>query len=100
MGLPQEFIIGLIASAITQVLRILAEKFTYRPGAVVVNIVLFVGTVAFAFIQAKPDFPAVEDPMMLAQELLSRALVIFGSAQILYNALLKQVVYPKLRLDV
>lgn len=98
LSAEQIMLVGLIASAVSQVLKLVSSKLGYDPGRVAVNVALFVVAVILSFLWARPDFPASSDPMELAIALAEAAVGVFGFASLAYNLLLKQVVYPVLRL--
>jgi hypothetical protein len=95
----QILLIGLIASAVSQVLKVLAEKANVKPGRFVVNVILFVVATVLSFLWARPDLPPIDDPMAFAIALTEAAAAVFGVASLAYNLLLKQVVYPFIKLD-
>ncbi len=86
--------IGVFASVVTQGLRLLANRFGYKPGRVVVNVGLFVLSVPLA--AAFFGLPEVggSDPMELAQALIVGAATVFGASALIYNTLLDKVVLP------
>jgi len=98
LSAEQIMLIGLIASGVSQVLKILSSKLGYDPGRVVVNVVLFAIAVILSFLWARPELPPIDDPMALAIALSEMAVAVFGFASLAYNILLKNVVYPAIRL--
>jgi hypothetical protein len=87
-------VIGLVASVVTQALRLLASRFGYTASREVVNVALFalsVGLAAWFF-----GLPAVggTDPSEFAQALVQAAAAVFGSAALIYNVLLNKVLLP------
>jgi hypothetical protein len=98
LSAEQILLLGLVASALSQVLKLAASKLGYDPGRIVVNIVLFVVATALAFLWARPELPPIDDPMAFAIALSEAAVAVFGLASLAYNLLLKNVVYPAIRL--
>ncbi len=94
----QIMLIGLIASGVSQVLKILLEKLGYNPGRVVVNVGLFVVATALSFLWARPDLPPIEDPAAFAVALAEAAVAVFGFGSLIYNLLLRDTVYPAIKL--
>ena len=94
----QIMLIGLIASGVSQVLKVIVENLGYKPGRVVVNVGLFVIATALSFLWARPDLPSIDDPMALAIALSEQAVAVFGFASLAYNILLKNVVFPAVKL--
>ncbi len=94
----QIMLIGLIASGVSQVLKVIVEKLGYKPGRVVVNVGLFIVATALSFLWARPELPPIDDPMAFAIALSEAAVAAFGFASLAYNILLKNVVYPFVRL--
>lgn len=94
----QIILVGLLASVVSQVLKLLSSKAGYEPGRLVVNLVLFVIASALSFLWARPELPPIEDPMAFAIALSEAAVASFGFASLAYNILLKNVVYPRIRL--
>ena|SRR3990167_9061861 len=87
-------VIGLVASVVTQALRLVARHFGYIPTREVVNVGLLAISVALAswFF----GLPIVEagDPLAFAQALIAAAAAVFGSAALVYNLLLDKVLLP------
>jgi len=83
--------IGVVASVITQALRLLASHFEYKPSRAIVNIALFVISIVLGV--AFFGLPEVvsEDPMELAGALIANAAAVLGSASLIYNVLLEKV---------
>ncbi len=92
----QVLLVGLIASAITQFLRFLADKANVNLGQEVVNVILFVVAIALGFLWMRPEIPVGGDPMELARVLLEAALGVVGFAGLIYNILLAKVIYPRI----
>ena len=83
--------IGIVASVLTQGLRLLASRFGYTPGRVVANVFLFVVSVGLAVgFSGLPEF-AGSDPAEIATAVLAAATTVVGSASIIYNVLLDKV---------
>lgn len=94
----QILLVGLVASALTQILKFLAVRFGYNPSQEVVNIALFVVAVGLAAAFGLPALEPTTDPAQLATLLLQAAAMVVGVATLVYNLLLEKVVYPALRL--
>ncbi len=92
----QVLLVGLIASAITQFLRFLADKANVNLGQEVVNVILFAVAVTLGFLWMRPEIPVGGDPMELARVLLEAALGVVGFAGLIYNILLGKIIYPKI----
>lgn len=91
----QIIVLGLVASVITFFLRILAIHLNYKPGRLVVNIVLFVVSAVLAVVWLKPALPPFTDDIGgFVAALLQLAAPIVGFATLIYNALYSQVVVP------
>jgi len=105
MSSEQIILIGLIASAITFGLRALATYAKYKPGRVVVNIVLYIVS-AFLAVQwtgaALPTFPPFDANIgvfvvamwQYLNEWVALGAPILGSATLIYNLLYEKVVVP------
>lgn len=93
---PQQIIvIGLLASIATFLLRVLATHLNYRPGRLVINIVLFIVSGALAVLWTKPVLPPItEDIGAFISALFLLAAPVVGFATLIYNALYSQVVVP------
>ena len=87
-------VIGLVASVVTQGLRLLANRFGYLATREVVNIGLFVISVALAAWFFGLPIVGGTDPSVLAQALVQAAAAVFGSAALIYNLLLNKVLLP------
>lgn len=99
MDVPVEYIMGVAASVLTAVFKVLADKYGYSPSRAVVNIVLFVVAVGFSLVFGAPELPVFgDDPVVFLTALLGAATAVVGSASLLYNLLLAKFVYPRLGL--
>ena len=105
---PEQIIlVGLIASALTLVLKLLAQWAGYVPGRAPLTIVLYV----IAFVLAGvwngisfPPFPPFTDPvsfaaavLQFAADVLALAAPVVGLATLIYNLLYEKVVVPAVR---
>jgi len=86
----QLVIVGVVASVLTQALRLLAEHFGFVPSKLVINVVLFLlgvglGVAFFGIPELGPD------PVAGA---VSIGVQIAGSALLIYNVLLDKVLMP------
>jgi hypothetical protein len=98
LSAEQILLLGLVSSGVSQLLKIVVSKLGYNPGRIAVNVVLFIVASALSFIWARPELPPIDDPMAFAIALSEAAVAVFGFASLAYNILLKQVVFPALRL--
>jgi hypothetical protein len=105
MSPDQIILLGLLATAITFVLRLLASYTNYHPGRVVINIVLFIISAGLALLWAHAQFPAWPqwngDLVAFANAvwdylnaLVALGAPILGSATLIYNFLYEKVVVP------
>lgn len=96
----QILIIGFVASFITKVLQVILTRWPkYYPGLFVMNIFLFVISVILGLLWFHPVLPvAGADIPAFATAILNTALVIVGAAGLIYNWLLKSIVFPAVRL--
>lgn len=101
----QLILIGLVASAITLVLRVLATYGNVRPGRVVVNIFLYLlsGGLALAWTDVTfPTWPVFDGDVaafaalvwQFINDLVGVAAPVFGTATLIYNLLYEKVVVP------
>lgn len=92
---PEQLIyVGIVASVVTQGLRLLANKFGYKPSRVVVNVGLFVISIGLGVAFGGLPEVASGDPMELASALIAGAAAVLGSASFIYNILLNKVLLP------
>lgn len=94
----QMILIGLVASAITQVLKVIAARLGYEAPRELVTAVLFLVSAVLAFIFLKPTLPDPGSPTFIT-DLVTLATAILGAAVVIYNILLDKV-YPALKLTV
>ncbi len=105
MSPEQIILVGLIASAITFVLRVLATYANYHPGRVVVNIVLYVVSAGLALLWTDAAFPSwppfdgniamyVAAIWLFINDLVALGAPILGAASLIYNLLYEKVVVP------
>ena len=91
----QTIFVGILASAITFILRLLATYANIRVGRLVVNIVLYLVAAGVAVAWAQPALPPFgEDVAAFIVALFELAAPVVGVATLVYNALYKQVVVP------
>ena len=94
LSLLQAAAVGTLASVITQGLRLVANRFDYRPNREQINIVLFsVSLVLGVAFFGVPEV-AGTDPLEVAQALTSAAISIVGAAALSYGLLVKKVLLP------
>lgn len=87
----QIIIVGMVASVVTQALRLIAERW-FVPAKWVVSLALLVISFGLAYAFFGFDIPGgVEDPVGFIFE---KTLALAGSAVILYNLLLDKVLMP------
>src|SRR3990172_7809746 len=94
LTVEQLIYVGIIASVLTQALRLLGAKFSFTPNRLVTNLVLFavsIGT-SVAFFGLPEVAPG--DPMVFANALLVAGIQVIGSAGLIYNVLLDKVLLP------
>jgi len=86
----QLFVVGLVASVLTQGLRLLSEKAGFVPNKALVNVVLLVlGGGLGVLLFGVPELGA--DPVA---SVVNIAVSIAGSALLIYNVLLDKVLMP------
>ena len=90
----QIVVIGIVASVITQGLRLAASKFGFSPNRAVVNVGLFVIAVGMAAWFFGLPLVGGDDPFVLSQSVLQAALAVVGSAGLIYNVFLNRVLLP------
>ena len=105
MSSENMILLGLVASAITFGLKLLANYAGYKPGRVVVNIFLYVLSVVFAVVWSGAVLPVPPswggDILVFVQGLwdylnqwVALGTPILGTAALIYNLLYEQVVLP------
>jgi len=87
----QLVMIGVIASVVTQGLRLVANKFGFKPSRLVVNVGLFVLSIGMAIWFFGLPVVGGDDPFQLTQAVLQAALAVVGSAGLIYNIFLDKV---------
>ena len=87
-------VIGLVASVITQALRLLANHYGWKAPREVTNIALFV--IAAGLAVAFFGLPQIggSDPAEFVGAVLQAAAAVFGAAVLIYNVLLDKVLLP------
>ena len=87
-------VIGLVASVITQALRLLANHYGWKAPREAVNIALF--AIAAGLAVAFFGLPQIggSDPADFVGSLLQAAAAVFGAAVLIYNVLLDKVLLP------
>jgi hypothetical protein len=100
----QLIFVGLLASVITFVLRLVVQYFGYTPSRAVVNIGLYVIATVLAIQWADivlPTFPPYTDPVVFVTALLAYVAEwlevgapVVGLATLIYNVLYDKVVVP------
>ncbi len=94
LNAEQLVIIGIVASVVTQALRLAANEFSFKPNRLVVNIVLFAISIGMAVLFFGLPLVGGDDPFVLSQALLQAALAVVGSAGLIYNIFLSRVLLP------
>ena len=105
MNTEQIILLGLLASAVTLVLRALATYANYRPGRVAVNIFLYGLSAGLALLWADATFPTwppfdgdvavfVAAVWQYVNALVALGAPILGTASLIYNLLYEKVVVP------
>jgi len=91
----QIIFIGILASAFTFLLRILATYLNIHPGRLVVNIVLFLVSAGVAIAWTHPVLPPLtSDIGAYVAALFQLAAPVVSVATLVYNALYSQVIVP------
>jgi hypothetical protein len=91
LTVTQITLLGTAASVITQLLRLLANKFGWKPGREMVNIGLFVLALGIGVFWFGIPVIGGDDPFILSTEILQAALSVVGAAGLIYNVLLNKV---------
>lgn len=96
---PENLILlGVVASALTWGLQILATYANYQPGRVIVNLVLFAISLLFAVKWAGIAFPPspsdVGEIYGWLNAVFVLAMPVLGSASFIYNLLYSKVIVP------
>ncbi len=91
LTLLQEAFVGVAASAITQGLRLLANRFGFKPNLEQTNIGLFAVSVGFAVAFFGIPEVAGSDPLAVAEQVAAGGVAIVGAAGLSYNLLIKKV---------
>jgi hypothetical protein len=91
LNVGQLYLVGLVASLLAQIIKIVGARFDWFPSRRVITIVAFVVSVALAFIFWRPVIPAGTDPMELAGLILSAATMVLGAAVGIYNVVLESL---------
>jgi hypothetical protein len=104
MTSEQIVFVGLLASAITLGLKLLANWFDYRPGRGLLTVALYLVSLGLAGLWTGiflPPFPPFSDPLTFAAavlafvaDLLALAAPVLGLATLIYNLLYEKVVVP------
>ena len=87
-------VIGIVASVVTQGLRLAAENFGFSPSREVVNIGLFAIAIGLAVWFFGLPLVGGDAPFVLSQSILQAALAVVGSAGLIYNVFLNRVLQP------
>lgn len=89
---PEQLVyVGVVASVITQGLRLLAKKFGYNAPREVVTVALFVVAIVLGIWFFGLPEVSNGDPMELATKIIAAAASVLGSAVFIYNVLLDKV---------
>jgi len=93
----QIIIVGVVATALTFILRVLFTYANVQFGRLTVNILLYVVSGVLAFLFTKPALPPIGDAGDIGAWILSLFQLIgpaIALASLIYNALYSQVVVP------
>jgi len=85
------YLIGLVATGVAQVIKVIANKRGKKPSKRVITIVAFGLSVGFAALWYRPELPPATDPMELALALVSAATSVLGAAVFIYNVVLEKI---------
>jgi hypothetical protein len=88
----QLFLVGLIASGLAALLRLLTAKFAnFEIGKLGMTIIVGVIALVTAVLFSVPQLPVYVDPLQYLGEWLALATVYVGSATVIYNIVLDKV---------
>ena len=91
LSAEQLLLLGLVASVLSQLAKLLLAKFGYSTSRLVITIIVVVVSVALGYVWLKPELPTYTDPMQFALALLVAATAVFGFATLIYNVLLFKI---------
>ena len=104
MTSEQVFFVGLLASALTFGIKLLAQWFGFNPGRAAVTVFLYLVALVLAGIWsgiALPPFPPFADPVSFVAavfafvaDVLASAAPVVGLATLIYNLLYEKVIVP------
>lgn len=95
LSAEQILVLGLVATALTFVLRVLATYANLRLGRVVVNVILFVVATGLGVVWSNVTLPPFSDNIAVwVGALLQMVTPIVGIATLIYNLLYEKVVVP------
>ena len=87
----QLLIIGLLASALTVVVKFIAANFGYSPGKATLTIVVAVFSSVLAVLFNVPQLPIYIDPLQYLGEWLALLSIYGGVATLIYNLIIDKV---------
>ena len=87
----QLYLIGLVATVIAQIIKIIWNRLGKEISKTWITIVAFVIAVILSAIWFRPILPPVGNPMAYAIALLSAATSVLGAAVAIYNVLLEKL---------
>lgn len=90
----QVIFVGLLASAIIFVLKLLFGWFGYQPGRGTLTILLYVVSLVLGGLWTGVYLPTYTDPVQFIADLLALAGPVVAMATLIYNILYKAVVAP------
>jgi hypothetical protein len=90
LTLEQLFLIGIVASVITQGLRLLSEKLNFVPKKWMINVVLLVVSAGLSVVLF--GIPELEEDIVSG--IIKAGVTVAGSALLIYNVLLEKVLMP------
>jgi len=85
------YLIGLVASGVSQIIKIIANKFGKKPTKVGITLIAFGISVVLAAMWFKPVLPPITDPMQFALALVAAATSVLGAAVGIYNVVLEKL---------
>jgi hypothetical protein len=91
LDLGQLALIGLGATLVAQILKLVSAWFKKPLGKDWVTVIAFVVSVIMAYLFLPKSAVAISDPMQFASDLIEQSSVILGTATLVYNVLLEKI---------
>jgi len=85
------YLIGIAASIVAQIIKIVAVKFGKKPTKVGITLIAFGLSIGMAAIWYSPVLPPITDPMEFALALFAAATSVLGAAVGIYNVILEKL---------